>query len=195
MKRKPSQRADQLILEPYESKILRRRLKVVPDPTAPEIQSIIANMLYSIAMPQLKKPAAGMAANQWGLDWQIFLYCPAGSENPDNIEVVINPSYKPIDEEKQEEDVAYEGCFSIPGAIQLVSRYTAISVRYQTPQGKWINRDLFGWEARVWQHENDHVLGVLCDAKAHRTLEKIVFASPEEEQAFLEGARTKRKKQ
>src|SRR6476646_3400677 len=132
----------QLTLEPYESAILRKRLKPVPDPLAPEIQEIIADMLYSIDIAQLGKSAAGMAANQWGLDWQIFLYCPLGNENPDNVMVVINPSYTPIGE-KQEEEVAYEGCFSIPMAIQQVSRYNTISVRYQNIQGEWIDKVLF----------------------------------------------------
>jgi len=181
-----------LILEPYDSAILRRALRPVPDPLDPEIQSIIADMLYSIDIAQLGKSAAGMAANQWGLDWQIFLYCPSG--NDDDVEVVLNPSYRPI-RDGQEEDVAYEGCFSIPKAIQRVSRYTAIAVRYQNQQGEWIDKVLFGWEARVWQHENDHVLGILCDAKEHRTLEKIVFDDDAAEKAFMEDVRAKRNKE
>jgi peptide deformylase len=183
----------QLILEPYDSAILRKALRPVPDPLKPEIQSMIADMLYSIDIAQLGKSAAGMAANQWGLNWQIFLYCPTGNENSNDVEVVLNPSYRPI-HDNQEEDVAYEGCFSIPKAIQRVSRYTAIAVRYQNPRGEWIDKVLFGWEARVWQHENDHVLGILCDSKDHRTLEKIVFENDTTEKAFMEDMRTKRDK-
>jgi peptide deformylase len=183
----------QLVLVPYESGILRKPLSRVPDPLAPDIQAIIDDMLYSIDIAQLGKSAAGMAANQWGLNWQIFMYCPAGNDSPANVEVVINPSYTPINE-NQKEDLAFEGCFSIPGAIQRVSRYTAIAVRYQNRQGQWIDKVLEGWEARVWQHENDHVLGVLCDAKAHRTIEKIVFESPAAETAFMEDVQEKRKK-
>jgi peptide deformylase len=182
----------QLILEPYDSAILRKRLKPVPDPLAPEIQEIIADMLYSIDMAQLGKSAAGMAANQWGLDWQIFLYCPLSNENPDNVSVVINPSYTPIDE--KQEDAAYEGCFSIPGAIQRVLRYLAISVRYQNSEGEWIDKVLSGWEARVWQHENDHVLGTLCDSKEHRTLEKIVFENEAAQKIFMNEVSSKKVK-
>jgi peptide deformylase len=182
----------QLRLEPYSSEILRKPLKRVSDPLAPDIQAIIADMQYSIAMPQLKKGAAGMAANQWGLEWQIFLYCPNGNENPDEVEVIVNPSYTPLNENKSE---AYEGCFSIPGAIQKVSRYTDIAVEYQTPQGKWIKKELSGWDARVWQHENDHVLGILCDAKNLDTIEKVVFENTEAEKAFMERLRSERSRE
>ncbi len=181
----------QLVLVPYERDILRKRLNRVPDPLAPEIQAVIDDMLYSIDIAQLGKSAAGMAANQWGLNWQIFMYCPKGNDSADNVEVVINPSYAPI-HENQEEDLAFEGCFSIPGAIQRVSRYTSIAVRYQNRQGQWIDKVLDGWEARVWQHENDHVLGILCDAKAHRTIEKMVFKDAAAETAFMEAMRKKK---
>lgn len=180
----------QLVLVHYHHDILRRPLKPVPNPLDPEIQAIIADMKYSIDLPQLKKPAAGMAANQWGIDWQIFLYCPAGSENPRNVEVILNPSYKPLTDE---EEVAYEGCFSIPNAIQKVSRYKKIEVKYQDPKSNWITRILYGWEARVWQHENDHLMGILCDSKGERTLEKINFENDAAEDAFFEDVRAKRK--
>ncbi|MEY3183298.1 MAG: Peptide deformylase [Pseudomonadota bacterium] len=183
-----------LILEPYESRILRQSLRPVSDPLSPEIQTLIADMLFSIDIAQLGRSAAGMAANQWGFDWQIFLYCPLGNDNPDNISVIINPSYAPIAGRNLEEELAYEGCFSIPNAAQKVSRYTAIAVRYQTPTAEWIEKELFGWEARVWQHENDHVLGILCDAKAERTLEKIVFNNTTEETNFWANKKASRKK-
>lgn len=173
-------------LIPYESPLLRQTLKPVLDPSAAGVQPVVEDMLYSIAFPRLQRSAAGMAANQWGIDWQIFVYCPDGNEAGKSVEVIFNPSYEPIGED---EDIEYEGCFSIPRALQKVSRYKTILAKYQTLDGQWHEKILTGWLARVFQHETDHLHGVLCDAKGHRTIEKIIFKDEEEEKAFFQGVK------
>ena len=175
-----------LQLVPYESEILRRTLRPVPDPRDPEILDLAADMLYSIDVQRLKRGAAGMAANQWGFDWQMFVFCPEGNQENDPKEVVFNPSYQVLDEIEEE---AFEGCFSIPRAVMRVRRPTQIQIRYQNADGEWIEKQLSDWAARVWQHETDHVLGVLCDAKGQDTLERIQFKDAEEQAAFYRKAR------
>jgi peptide deformylase len=54
-----------------------------------------------------------------------------------------------------------EGCLSIPGYVGEVDRYEAIRVRAQDRHGKKIKLRLTGWTARIFQHEIDHLNGVL----------------------------------
>ena len=58
---------------------------------------------------------------------------------------------------------AYEGCFSVPLTTGVVNRYDAIAAVYYTPEGEKIELIMEGWEARVFQHETDHLNGKLFD--------------------------------
>ena len=161
--------------------ILHKPTKKLTFPLSIEDQQIIQDMLYSIQAEQLKTvkapwdSAAGMAANQWGISKSIFLFCPHGEKE---IEVIINPSYEAIPTilNATKEDFAWEACFSVPRAAGLVKRYTKIKATYQNITGEWTTRDLSGWEARVFQHEADHLNGYLYDDPALKkcTDKKIV---------------------
>jgi peptide deformylase len=143
-----------------------------------ETKQIVANMIYSIRPEQLKSAnapynkAAGMAANQWNIKKRIFLFCPNGSDG--EVKVIFNPTYKPmmptqipIDESKstttdQFTNFCKEGCFSVPHAYGTVERYTYIEISYVDDRGiQHTNEQLSGWQARVWQHETDHLNGIL----------------------------------
>jgi peptide deformylase len=143
-----------------------------------ETKQIVANMIYSIRPEQLKSAnapynkAAGMAANQWNMKKRIFLFCPNGSDG--EVKVIFNPTYKPmmptqspIDESKstttdQFTNFCKEGCFSVPHAYGTVERYTYIEISYVDDKGiQHTNEQLSGWQARVWQHETDHLNGIL----------------------------------
>jgi len=187
----------------YEDARLRRAIQPIQFPLDKMEEQLIQNMLYSIQKEQLKEvdasweSAAGMAANQWGINKRIFLYCPEGdSEN--NIEVIINPSYEPIPYEDLGVlyDDSWEACFSVPLCTGYVRRYTHIRVTYQNEKGEIISRELSGWPARVWQHENDHLDGMLYDCThAGKCLEKKQFASREEIEEFYTKVREARKKE
>jgi peptide deformylase len=181
-----------LSLSAYQDAVLHTPTQLIKFPLSIEDQQLIADMVYSIQAKQLKKAkapwdsAAGMAANQWGISKSIFLYCPNG-DSEENLEVIINPSYEPIESDNSviEEDLAWEGCFSIPLQTGLVKRFCGIRAKYQNEAGKWITRDLFGWEARVYQHETDHLMGHLFDdPKTKRCVEKKIFSSKEEQVNF-----------
>ena len=135
-------------------------------------------MIYSIRPEQLERAnapfnkAAGMAANQWNIKKRIFLYCPSGSDG--EVKVIFNPTYKPImptqsptDPSKSTEADQFtylyrEGCFSVPHAYGIVERYTSIEISYVDDKGmQHTNEQLSGWQARVWQHETDHLNGIL----------------------------------
>jgi peptide deformylase len=58
---------------------------------------------------------------------------------------------------KREKD--WEGCLSIPGFRGLVPRSYSVTLRAMTVEGKWIDKNFSGFEARVVQHEVDHLNG------------------------------------
>lgn len=54
-----------------------------------------------------------------------------------------------------------EGCLSFPGEECTIKRPDTISVRYQTHDGEWVEDDMVGLEARCFQHELDHLDGIV----------------------------------
>lgn len=183
-----------LHLVAYDDPVLRKKTIDLNFPLTAHDLHIIESMLFSIQKDQLItadasfESAAGMAANQWGIGKSIFLFCPNGSESGD-IEVVINPSYKPI---SKDTDEGWEGCFSIPNATGCIQRYKKIKVKYYNAAGEKITKRLSGWEARVWQHENDHLNGSLYDnPTTKQCLEKRSFNTTEELEAFISKIRSK----
>lgn len=192
-----------LKLVPYDHPILRTVTETVQFPLSKADQQIIADMLYSIGPQQLVQAnapwdgAVGMAANQWGINKSIFLFCPEGNQQP-NIEVIINPSYKPIVNvllTTPSADDEWEGCFSVPLATGYIHRHTKIQVKYQNINGEVLEKELTGWPARVWQHENDHLNGKLYDDHAAgKCLEKHEFKTLAELDDFYNNIRENRKK-
>jgi len=178
--------------------ILREVIPPVQNFNDPQLRETIDDMCYSILPAQLKEAkgahdgAAGMAANQWGIRQRVFVFTPDGSEPGKKCEVMINPSYLPYlkhNESTPNMEVAYEGCFSVPLATGLVKRYEAIMATYYTPEGKKVERFMKGWEARVFQHETDHLNGKLYDGALDNfagpeCLERVVFKDKEEMDNF-----------
>lgn len=174
--------------------ILRETMPEVQDFNDPALQAVIQDMCYSILPAQLKasnaayESAAGMAANQWGLAKRIFIYTPDGSGEDKRMEVMINPSYIPYLREGETIPAmaaAYEGCFSVPLTTGIVNRYEAIVATYYTPEGDQIEEIMEGWEARVFQHETDHLDGKLYDGThdhfaGPECLERVIFKDKQE---------------
>jgi peptide deformylase len=171
------------------------------------LKESIEDMCHSILPEQLKAAnaaytsAAGMAANQWGVKRRVFIFTPGGAETDTKPEVMINPSYIPYLRPNETEYTlvaAYEGCFSIPLTIGLINRYDAIMATYHTPEGRKIERLMEGYEARVFQHETDHLDGKLYDGKLDHyagpdCLERVVFKDEQEMKAWENKKRASRK--
>ena len=69
----------------------------------------------------------------------------------------------------------WEGCFSVPGMSGFVRRYGAIRATFSSMDGNKHSMILYGWPARVFQHETDHTEGRLFDdAQADRCSKKLV---------------------
>jgi len=183
-----------LTLVDYTHPLLTKKATSVKFPLSKQDQQIISDMRYSIQKEQLEKAtgkdaAAGMAANQWGIDKHIFLFCPTG-DAVNGLHIIINPSYEPVTEadvvsSSAPTDLNWEGCFSVPLAACKVERYKFIKVTYQDESGKIITNKLQGWDARVWQHENDHLNGILFDnQKINKCKEKRKFINEKDLDQF-----------
>lgn len=79
---------------------------------------------------------------------------------------LINPE---IMWKSEEMDMMEEGCLSLPNVWLPVARHTEILLRFQDAAGKHHERKLQGWDARVVQHEVDHLDGVLIIDRAQPT--------------------------
>ena len=103
--------------------------------------------------------SVGLAAPQIGINENLFVYNPSDSKNMERI--VCNPL---INKYSTEVIIEEEGCLSLRSdeCAGQVARSEWIEVEYQNELGQKVRRRLKGFEARVFQHEYDHLRGVLC---------------------------------
>lgn len=94
----------------------------------------------------------GLSANQVGYSYRVFAM--RGDPN----RVVFNPR---IVSHGEEQVYVSEGCLSFPGLNVNIKRMASIRVRYQQPTGEVITENFTGLSARVFQHEHDHIDGIL----------------------------------
>ena len=92
----------------------------------------------------------GLAANQIGINKRV---CVVICREP---VVLINPE---IVEKSEEQFVFAEGCLSFPGLWVKVNRPETIEVEYEDENGEKIQRELYGLQSRIFQHEYDHMEG------------------------------------
>lgn len=97
----------------------------------------------------------GLAAPQVGLNIRMFVMNP--TQQPDDDRILVNPVLC----DASEEETAEEGCLSLPGINADVIRAKTITLRAQDLAGNPIEQTETGYIARIWQHEIDHLNGVL----------------------------------
>ena len=102
----------------------------------------------------------GLAANQVGIPYRVFAMRGA----PENF-VCFNPK---IIQPSEMTVTLEEGCLTYPGLIVKVKRPQHIRVRFQTPNGETLTKQFTGMTARIFQHEIDHLDGILYFNKASR---------------------------
>lgn len=130
--------------------VLLRRADAVPDPTAPEIRRLVTDMAETMN----DAGGIGLAAPQVHVPLRLFLW-RSGAGNP---VALINPEVEAVGEEIEE---AWEGCLSIPGIRGAVPRARRIRFRGFDLEGRLLEGEAEGLGARVIQHENDHLDGIL----------------------------------
>lgn len=147
-------------------KVLRMgdpRLREVSQPVeafdTPELHALIADMKDTMDAYD----GAGLAAPQIGALKRVMIFgIEANPRYPDAEQVpmttLINPEFEVIDDAPE---AGWEGCLSIPGMRGIVSRPAHIRYRGYDELGMLIEREVDGFHARVFQHEYDHLDGVL----------------------------------
>jgi len=144
--------------------VLRRPADEVPDPTAREIRLLVEDMLETMRDAR----GAGLAAPQVHVSKRVVLFAAPRdrTEDPEDavesefspLTVLVNPDWEPLGDEMA---LGWEGCLSVPGLTGAVPRYTRIRYWGFTPTGQRIEREATGFHARVFQHEFDHLDGIL----------------------------------
>ena len=99
----------------------------------------------------------GLAAPQLGIKKRIFIM-----GNFIKLVACINPKIVSLSDER---DNDLEGCLSFPDLFMKVKRPTTAVVQYYTVSGELIERELTGFECRVFLHEYDHLIGVTFDQR------------------------------
>jgi peptide deformylase len=126
----------------------------------PNLQELISNMYRTMYNAE----GVGLAAPQVGLSIRLFIVDTEQLEDESKKgfkgirQAFINPS---IIEEQGEEWKYEEGCLSIPGIRGEVWRQPVVKIRYQTENFEWKEEAFDGMNARVIQHEYDHIEGIL----------------------------------
>lgn len=109
----------------------------------------------------------GIAAPQIGWFERFFLMKlprpgAAADEEPE-LQCWINPE---ITTRSPEHTWAWEGCLSVPGLRGWIRRPASVAVRGYNARGEAVSREFTGWAARVFQHEYDHLDGMLFPYRA-----------------------------
>ena len=102
-------------------------------------------------------PGVGLAAPQVGVDMRLAVVDVCAADEESDLRVLVNPRITSRQGQCQE----LEGCLSIPGFSEKVTRAAAISVAARGLDGEPIEFEAEGWLARAVCHEIDHLDGVL----------------------------------
>ncbi|HCC79699.1 MAG: peptide deformylase [Chloroflexi bacterium GWB2_49_20] len=130
-----------------------------------ELQVLIADMIETMRVA----PGVGLAAPQVGISQRVIVVEYTTNEEdetaPKKLFAVVNPEIKITDEETE---TGVEGCLSLPGLLGEVDRSLAVIVKGLNRQGKPVRIKAQGWLARIFQHEIDHLEGVVFTDKASK---------------------------
>jgi peptide deformylase len=137
----------ELTIRQYGDPVLKERTREVE-----EIDGAVASLVDSMIETMYAAPGSGLAANQVGVQRRIFVY-DAG----DGARTIINPRILESDGEWAYE----EGCLSIPGLSWEIVRPNAVHLVGLDLDGNEISIEATEFEGRVFQHELDHLDGIL----------------------------------
>ena len=149
----------------YPAEVLRQKAKSVE--TVDDTVRAVAERMVQL---MLNAPGIGLAAPQVGLPWRMFVaHIPKDPDHdedaPDSVSthtesptVYINPTLTEFSRDLKPDD---EGCLSLPEIVGAVRRPTTVTITATDLNGKQFTQRAQGLLARCWQHETDHLDGVL----------------------------------
>lgn len=133
----------------YPNPILRQKAKEIKDAKSPEIQELIFEMLKTME----EHEGIGLAAPQVGKSLRLCIVKKDGQTY-----VLINPKIK---SKSWSKEIAEEGCLSFPGKFIPVKRSRKVKVKALDKESNEITLKAEGILARAFQHEIDHLNGIL----------------------------------
>lgn len=135
-----------------------------------ELTALIALMTETMRAA----PGVGLAAPQIGIPLQLAVLedqyevteanAVARAREPLELFAILNPRYTPVGTELASH---YEGCLSMSGWQAVVDRPACVDLAYDDEYGTARTARFSGWQARIVQHETDHLSGTLYIDKAH----------------------------
>lgn len=152
--------------------ILEKKAKIVRNVRGPKIQRLIDDMMITCKSAK----GLGIAAPQVGEPLRLFIIsskpCPRYRDAPFmEATALINPT---IISRSEDMDEDWESCLSIPGYCGLVPRHKWVKVAYTNRDGEQKEDTFEGIVARVFQHENDHINGILYTDQKRIKPENII---------------------
>jgi peptide deformylase len=146
-----------------DERVLARPANRVRD-FGPRLHRLLDDMLETLR----KAPGVGLAAPQVGVDQRIaVIEYPDDDERPEEtlrLYELINPEVV----KSKGNEVGQEGCLSLPGLAADVERATYVLIKAQDRHGKEVRLKAYDWLARIFQHEIDHLYGVMMTDKAQQ---------------------------
>ncbi|RPI84907.1 MAG: peptide deformylase [Chloroflexi bacterium] len=141
--------------------VLRKKARKVTE-FGSELQELIDDMVETMR----EAPGVGLAAPQVNVSQRVIVVEYGDEEDeskPPKLFTLLNPE---ITRFSPETEVGTEGCLSIPQMVGEVERPLAITVKALNRQGKPVKVKAEGWLARIFQHEIDHLDGLLFTDRA-----------------------------
>ncbi len=132
----------------FDHPVLREKARKVP-----RVDGSIIRLLDDLAETMYAAPGAGLAANQIGVPLRV---CVVKGEENQHWGLV-----NPVLVKGEGSQIGYEGCLSFPGWVGEVERYETVVVKGLNRRGKEIRVKSTGFTARAFQHELDHLDGIL----------------------------------
>ncbi len=138
---------------------LRERAGQIPDPHQLQTQELIGDLIATAEAAN----GVGIAAPQVASSLRLFIIASRPSPRypyaPTMVPTaIIDPQ---IIDRSAEMVMGWEGCLSVPGVRGLVPRHQSIEVTYITADGEFVRAELTDFIARIFQHELDHLDGIL----------------------------------
>ena len=156
----------------FDQPVLREKAKKVS-----RIDTSIQRLMDDLAETMLAAPGAGLAAPQIGVGLRVAVI--KGDDN--QIWALANPEIVKSDGVQ----VGYEGCLSYPGWVGEVARHETVVVKGRNRRGKEVRIKSSGFTARAFQHEIDHLDGILFIDRLTNldTLRRVDELQAEEQEA------------
>ncbi|HYE98649.1 MAG TPA: peptide deformylase [Planctomycetota bacterium] len=171
----------------YPDPRLRDRARPVPA----DIDAALREAVPAMFEIMYKSRGIGLAGPQVALGWRLVVANLSGDpKQKDQEQVFVNPEILEKSGEIREE----EGCLSLPGMVAQIQRAERVVVRYRTLDGQPIERPAEGLEAKLFQHEIDHLDGILIVDKMTPADRKQWAGLLEELEDDFEASRKKAKR-